>query len=581
MTNTRYAASLAVIPYFLALIAPALCLLYEDFGAASLFKLGLTIVLLGVWHLSFRNLYQSVAFSLPFFIFLPFEIFFFAVYHEPPTTSVLLSIGNTNFAEASDFMKGRVLILAVVIIATIAIWLQMLSVARKALWSKVWMFNPTVRLLSLAVLLVLGFACVGLASGPWFKSRAANSAGLDILAYQIEMADARVKSTLSRLKGVFPFGRLVSVAEYYRDSATFDFLKEIRNTTKLNASQLDIPAKRQIYVLVIGESARADHASHNGYSRPTSPEIAAQRNVIPISNMVSPWTLTALSVPTIVTGQASPANGAQLKSVISAFREAGFRTYWLSNQQHEDSIDNFAREADEAIFMNVSALVMERDGKYDGKMLSPFKNLLSKDEQRQFVVIHLLGSHDAYEKRYPHEFDLFQPSLKTAPNLDYHNVLNKIAVTNTYDNSMRYTDHVLSELIHILDDVHGVSALLYSSDHGETLFDGSCNRSGHGGSSRYEFGVNAFTWVSNEHKEYWPQKLEYLKARSSAPVTTEAIFTTMLGLAEIKIDKDLPQRNLVGAAFRPVARNVMGQEMVNWDLATFRGQCSLVTRADK
>lgn len=577
MNTLRYKERLALLAYLLAWLAPAICLVIVDFGIPSIVKLVVTVLIAIIWHFAFKNFLHSVYFSLLFFLLLPFDLFFFWIYREPPTTPVLLSIGNTNFGETVDFMRGRLVLLLVFVAAAVMVWLQTVRAAQRGVGAEWRCFNPLGRYLSRSFLVVLAVAGVIFTSSPALEHHFSLPETDKNTSFDMSVVDERVASVLVKLKGVFPVGRFISLGEYYREEANFRYAEQRKDGFRFNARQIDVPAQRQIYVLVIGETGRGDHSHLNGYVRDTSPLLAGQGNLVPLRNMVSPWSFTRLSVPTILTGQESSANAAQLKSVVSAFHEAGFKTYWLSNQQHENGIDYFAREADERIFINVSALVLERHGNYDERLLAPLEKLISRNEPRQFFVVHLLGSHDAYQKRYPSSFDVFQPSLTSKQELDYHAVQNKTEVINTYDNSMRYTDYVLSNIIATLEKRQGVSALVYSSDHGETLFDGSCQRSGHGSSGRQEFMVSALSWMSDEHRNHWPAKYQLMKEHGSTPITTEFVFDTMLGLANVSIDRPSPHRNLAGARFQPQQRWVHAQDRVDWDTADTKGSCNMLT----
>lgn len=91
---------------------------------------------------------------------------------------------------------------------------------------------------------------------------------------------------------------------------------------------------REIYVLVIGEASRADSWSLFGYDRETTPRLEKREGVVPFSNVLTQSNATHKSVP-IILSPASAANYDSIyvqKSLITAFKEAGFQTWYLSNQ---------------------------------------------------------------------------------------------------------------------------------------------------------------------------------------------------------------------------------------------------------
>lgn len=566
---------LAFTVYISAWLTPGCWLVLVDADLESIAKLLLSIAFFIVWHLAFKNVLQAMYCSLFFFALLPFDLFFYAIYHEPPTTPVLFSVANTNLAEAAGFMQGRVPLLLALVGACILVWLQAVRAAQRGAWSGLRCFHPVVRRACGSLLVMLVGALALYAFGPSLTHRLPQSApGPQVV--DLWRMDERLSSVVIRFRALFPVGRFVSLGEYHRDKLKFTYAQQRRELLRFHARQGSEPTERQIYVLVIGETARAAHSQLHGYARETSPYLVKRSNLVPFRDMLSPWSVTSRSVPTILTGHQSSAGDKQLKSIISAFREAGFKTYWLSNQQHEEGIAYFSREAHEVVHLSVSGLVMERGGNYDERLLGPLEKMLDRGEPRQFFVVHLLGSHDPYQMRYPAAFDFFQPSLTGRDGLDHHDVRNKVEVVNAYDNAMRYTDYVLSRIIDAVDRRRGISALVYSADHGETLFDGACPRSGHGSSSRNEFPVQAFGWVSDGHKRRWPDKHRLLKERGDAPLTTEFIFESMLGLADMTIHQGSPQHNVVGIGFEPQERWVNGQEPINWERAGTKGVCSLL-----
>jgi glucan phosphoethanolaminetransferase (alkaline phosphatase superfamily) len=141
---------------------------------------------------------------------------------------------------------------------------------------------------------------------------------------------------------------------------------------------------------------------------------------------------------------------------------------------------------------------------------------------------------------------------------------------------MRYTDFVLSKIIDIVDETHSIASLVYSSDHGETLFDGSCGRSGHGSSGRQEFPVSAMAWVSSSHKSYWPEKSAALASNSPRRITTENVFPSVVNLAGISSDQFDEARSLSSPKFQLQRRLVNASGLIDWDTATAKGPCNLL-----
>src|SRR5690606_24697608 len=122
------------------------------------------------------------------------------------------------------------------------------------------------------------------------------------------------------------------------------------------------------------------------------------------------------------------------------------------------------------------------------------KQILDKNEPRIFIVLHTLGSHLNYAHRYPPSFERFVPALKPEEAPDIWRPTNVPPLINAYDNSVLYTDHFLSEALGMLDATAASGTLLFAADHGETLFDGSCQRGGHGFDAETNYRVPLLIW---------------------------------------------------------------------------------------
>lgn len=571
-----------VLPaYLLAWLSPAICFLLSDFRLISVEKVLLALAFFCVWHLAFASFERAVYYSAFFLlVLLPFDLFFFFVYQEPPGTPVLLSIGDSNMIEAADFMRGRATTLLCCTLFAAGIWLMTARAARQGLGRNWRCYRRGIRRPARAVLALLAALVVLFPTAP-AAEHLLRDAGHAELAAAVKKADDGLLAPLANVRPIFPLGRFVSLGEFCRESTYLRHAEQSRALFRYHARQLQPPAARQIYVLVIGETARADRFALNGYTRGLPSFLARQENVVPIPDIITPFTYTNLSVPTMLTPPLpQDQERERARSLVSAFREAGFKTYWISNQQpigmRETEVSHFSREADEAVFMNLSIRTMHMDGLYDEHLIAPLAKFLARHEQKQFFVLHMLGSHDSYQRRYPAAFDIFQPSLRSLHDPDHHDRRNKLAVENSYDNAMHYTDYVLASIIETLGRQDAVSALVYAADHGETLFDGTCGRSGHGSSGRQEFPVAAMAWVSRQYKAQWPGRFERLAKNATAPITTEAILPTMLDLAEIDTPQLDRSRSLASASFQAQTRWVNAPEPIEWDSATTRGACHLL-----
>ena len=272
--------------------------------------------------------------------------------------------------------------------------------------------------------------------------------------------------------------QLYSAVQQMVDSAE---LVRSRKNSKLEVTR-SASAETEVYVWVIGESSRPQNWRLYGYGRDTTPRLVRQQGLLVLDDVLTSAPLTAQAVPSMLS--LWPINDwdsvLREKSIVSVFHQAGFKTYWLSTQEADGwagLIPQIANEAGETRFF---------DHAYDGALLEPLKNIVdgAAEGSKIFIVLHTKGSHFEYSRRYPEEFADFGDG---APSL-----------IDTYDNSIRYTDSVLSDIIDILAQKRYKSALIYVSDHGENLRDDSRRLLGHSIGNEFDLRVPAFIWFSDQ-----------------------------------------------------------------------------------
>jgi heptose-I-phosphate ethanolaminephosphotransferase len=284
-------------------------------------------------------------------------------------------------------------------------------------------------------------------------------------------------------------------------------------TSLENFSNTSVIAKsihnNEVNILVIGESARKQNHSHYGYQRNTSKftkELGVNLNTF--NSVYSASNSTIMSLKNTIT---KTSNGS-IYTLPGIMKAAGSNVTWISNQgkygEHLSLLSMIAKTGDESIYVNNSDF---GGVSYDGKVLSHLKKKLSSDGSL-FIVIHLLGSHFNYIRRYPNKFEFFNDQKYPAKSIEQNNIINK------YDNSILYTDYVLAEIIKVLQVEQRPTSLVYFSDHGEILYDEDYNFYGHGGgreSTKYELEVPFYTWMNDKFQT--PQRIQEIKAKEIQP----------------------------------------------------------------
>jgi glucan phosphoethanolaminetransferase (alkaline phosphatase superfamily) len=333
------------------------------------------------------------------------------------------------------------------------------------------------------------------------------------------------------------------------------------------AVKQDSLRERQVHVLIIGESSRFDRWQINGYNRETSPGLASEENLITYSDVVAGAHYTWVSVPQIIT-RANPDNyDAQYreKSILAAFKEAGFKTFWLSNQSDQDmfwsgSIILHARTADVYSFSPTYSPNLEFENIYDGRLLPILDSILLRDDRNLFIVLHTMGSHWEYSRRYPPEFDVFQPSGYTQ-SINPPDALHRDAILNSYDNSILYADHFIHSVITSVKTRADVAVVTYISDHGEDLFDRDPGQMDfHFRPSAATLRVPLFVWTSASYNNIFPQKRRNLEANRSEKIGTENIFYTLLDIANIRTESFDSTKSFANGYFLPSQQKFYGDD---------------------
>ncbi len=546
-----------VIAILLLILSPQLLLLATTKSYLDWFRYGvLPTLLLSTLLLSFsKHPHRSLWLLFPIALMAPQELFYLSTYQKSTDAHALAIVLETDISEASGYLSGLGWLIIGGIMAIMAIFFAATGVSkqRQHVWPQGDRWFKSSRLL-IWVLVGAGLLFV------------VNEERQYAIAYPVVEKNNAAETALSRralpesynmFYQSYPLNVLLAFNEYRVQKQTLRNIAKSSEDFKFGAAQTSTLSERQIYVLVIGETLRPDRLQLNGYSRATTPRLAGLGDVISFRDMVSPWAWTRMSVPVIISrkGSTDASYFFAEKSVVGAFAEAGFRTYWLSTQSplgvHDSSVALHANEADEVTYLN--PVGYKKEGYYDEVILPAFERILQRPEQKQLIVIHTLGSHFSYADRYPANFDLFQPSGKGLQ-LGMHDKANKTQLNNAYDNSVAYTDYLMFNLIGQLQKQQAIASLLLVSDHGENIFDGDCEKSGHGHNTELDYRVAALWWGSELFQQANPAQVSQLKRSARMPLMTTQTFHTMLDLAQISYPSEQKAMSFASKQFRPLPR---------------------------
>lgn len=307
------------------------------------------------------------------------------------------------------------------------------------------------------------------------------------------------------------------INHYEQSSADFTF----------DARRSAVVPEREIYVLVIGEASRASNWQLYGYDRPTNPHLSTRNDLVLFRGITTQSNTTHKSVPLMLSSVHTSEHDELFRrtGLPALFNEAGFTTYFISNQAPQGAmIDFLADDADRLIYLDAP--------NYDGQLVDVMLKALDNDSSDKLLfILHTYGSHFSYHQRYPREVATFLPDDNVAIS-----PRNAEFIRNAYDNSILYTDQVLNDLITLLEREDACSAMFYCADHGEDLFDTAEGRFLHSSptTTYHQLHVASLAWFSPKYKSMFSPKAEAAASNAAAPATTYSVFHTMADIASIR-----------------------------------------------
>ena len=308
-------------------------------------------------------------------------------------------------------------------------------------------------------------------------------------------------------------------------------------------------AKPRLVVLVLGETARADHFQLNGYNRATNPALSALP-LYSFRDVSSCGTATAHSVPCMFSAMGRDkyveSVAKNSSNVLDILKRSGIAVSWFDNNSGCKTVCD--RVPSEFLF-NDSANPLCKDGQCQDEILvQALQAQLTKQySSDRLIVLHQLGSHGPeYFKRSSDSQKKFLPEC-TNKQLQ---LCQQAEIINAYDNSIVATDELLSRIIRTLQDQQGYqTAMLYLSDHGESLGENGVYLHG----LPYWMAPDAQTkvpmlwWMSDAYASAQQLKAECMTQRTTQKLSHDHLFHSLLGI--FQISSDIHQQNL--DLFRP------------------------------
>lgn len=502
-TRSRFSVVLAL--YFaLSVLIPNLILAvtenYSLWSTEALILMPAGFYLM--WSVLLRRSGVMIWLGFPFIFFAAFQIVLLYLFgNSIIATDMFTNVVTTNPGEATELLGN--IYPAVLLVAVM--YLPMLWLAWREIACRRFISRKARR-----IILLLGgilFLCGALTLWPASRHSSLGKVLRDEIfpinvSYNIYLSGSELRKT------------------YAFDETTADFRFDSHRTAACEG--------RELYVYVIGEASRAMNWQLYGYERETTPRLCAIDDLIRFDKVLTQSNTTHKSVPLFLSSVATDEHEAlyRRRGLPALFREAGFETWFISNQSPQGAmIDNLSQDAEHRIYLDAP--------RHDMQLLEALQQAVEHSTaEKIMVILHCYGSHFSYHQRYPRSAAYFLPDDDVAIRPRH-----KEELRNAYDNSIRYTDTFLASTVDYLRGEEELcSALLYCSDHGEDLYDDRRGRFLHASptTTAYQLHVAAFAWFSARYEAHFPEKVAAARANHDAPTTTHSMYHTIADIASVE-----------------------------------------------
>lgn len=437
------------------------------------------------------------------------SFYYISQYNIVIDKEMIRNVMETNSSEAKDLIGFNLFTYLVIMALLPIVFILKTVVIKKGLWQQI--FSK----LKITAFSVIAMGLILYISYPAYASLARGHRHLSHLIVPTN----------------FIFASITYMGEQFKSAqAPFSDISQ-------DAIQL-IPADntaKKVTIMIIGETARADHFSINGYQKETNPNLN-KRKLTNFKQTSSCGTSTAISLPCLFSHlERKTYNhkvGKSSANLLDFFKHVGIDVQWRDNNTGCKGI--CARTE----YLDLSHAVDEKlcsTGEcYDEILLKGLSEQINSNTNDQVIILHQKGSHGpAYHLRYPPEFEVFKPTCQSVQ-------LQKCSTTevnNSYDNTILYTDHFINQTMKLLEDLPSTTAssLIYVSDHGESL--GENNLYLHGTpyliAPESQTHVPFFYWTPTTANDVVGIDKNCLNSKQDHPVSHDNIFHSMLGFMDI------------------------------------------------
>jgi len=404
----------------------------------------------------------------------------------------------------------------------------------------------------LLVLFLSGVVMAALAFWPRFKktfslwtslaSRGINIAFSVMLIALVAMLFYKDYASLIRnnhglVKDLSPANFIAASLSYYQHHQQADLpLVKIGEDAHQLPQMLSGP-KKNLTILVLGETSRAANFSLGGYSRPTNP-LLAEDEVVYFPDTTSCGTSTAVSVPCMFSNMPrahyDDALASHQEGVLDIIQRAGLRVLWNENDGGCKGACNRVPNQDMNA-LNLPGMCIKGEC-YDEVLFHGLEEYIARLQDNGVIVLHTIGSHGpTYSHRYPPAFRKFTPTCETKQIQE----CSQQQLVNTYDNTILYADSIVDKAIELLKAHQDrfTTSLVYLSDHGESLGENGVYLHGlpYAIAPEVQTHVPMLIWLSPDYQQRYAVDSRCLIQRAAANAySQDNLFSTLLGLTGVQ-----------------------------------------------
>ncbi|ELN0129583.1 phosphoethanolamine transferase EptA [Raoultella planticola] len=422
--------------------------------------------------------------------------------------AMITNILDTTPAESFALMSGKMVLtlgLSGVLMVAFAWWIKISKA--KTVWRSI-----AVRLLNILVSALL----IVLVAALFYKDYA-----------------SVFRNNKELVKSLSPSNSIVAINSWYAHNK-MDNLPLVKiGEDAVQKPEMHSGPRKNLTILVLGETSRAQNFSLGGYQRETNPRLK-QDDVIYFANTTSCGTATAVSVPCMFSNMPRAHYDEELahhqEGVLDILQRAGIRVLWNDNDGGcKGACDRVPHQ--NVTDLNLTGQCIEGEC-YDEVLFHNLESYIDNLQQDGIIVLHTIGSHGpTYYNRYPAEFRKFTPTCDT----NEIQSCSQQQLTNTYDNTILYIDYVVDKAIKLLQSKQDkfTTSLVYLSDHGESLGEDGVYLHGLPWSIAPETQkhVPMLLWLSQDYQQRYGVSSQCLQQRAKTdPYSQDNLFSTLLGL---------------------------------------------------